>query len=78
MRAGLRAGALLAVTAGLLPFYLAAALFGKRARRAVAAPWFRAACAVTRLKIRVLGVPNPTKPTLFVHQALLVGVAQTL
>ncbi len=64
-RSALRLILLLSVTAVLVPVYLAACLLRGPARTAVARLWFRCACRLCSLRLRVIGAPRRDGPTLF-------------
>ncbi|MCY4428172.1 MAG: lysophospholipid acyltransferase family protein [Halieaceae bacterium] len=65
-RAAVRATALLAVIAALLPFYLVAFPLGARARRLFSYPFFRSCLVLTGLSLRISGAPAGGKGILYV------------
>lgn len=66
LRATLSAIVFLGVTAVLLPFYLPAMPFGRRAQRRFAWPWFRTCLYLTGLSVRPLGPRGPAPGMLYV------------
>jgi len=56
---------LLLITALLVPLYLAAFALNRRMRAAIVRLWFRGACRMCSLRLRVIGTPRHDAPTLF-------------